>query len=156
MCEHQQKLRSGKKGATIYGPNSLNLSSEIREDFKISSVRWSVEERCFNIKITDYGMEGRSVKASHSCPATLTHYRRHFALHQLGHGTANRYLQGRNVEGCHIVLAATFIIVVNDILSHIIIWSGIFYVRLASTAVHDEHEHQDCGCEEEGREKAKL
>lgn len=121
-----------RKKPQIYGPNSLNLSSgRFRADFKISSARW--------------GWKIKDLKALEKpSRPTLTHYRRHFALHELRHRAANRYLEGRNVEGRHVILAATFVVVVNDVLSHIIVWSRILDVGLASATVHDEHEHQDC------------
>lgn len=68
----------------------------------------------------------------------LTH-NRHFALRQLRHRAADRYLQWRNVEGGHVVLAAALVIVVDDVLAHIVVRSRIFDVRLTPPIVDDEH-----------------
>lgn len=74
---------------------------------------------------------------------SLTHYR-HLALRHLGHRSADRNLQRRNVERGHVILAATFVVVVNDVLAHIIIRARVFDVCLPSSIVDDKDEHQDC------------
>jgi hypothetical protein len=74
----------------------------------------------------------------------LTHQRRHFALRQLGHGPADRYLQWGDVEGRHVVLSAALVVVVDDVLSHVIVRSGVLDVRLSTPAVHDKHQNQHC------------
>jgi hypothetical protein len=72
----------------------------------------------------------------------LTHQRWHLALRQFGHGSSDGYLKRRYVECCHIILTASLIIVVNDIFSHVIIWSGILNVRFTTSTVHDKDEDQ--------------
>lgn len=75
----------------------------------------------------------------------LTHNRRHFTLCQLGHRASDGNLQRRDVESCHIVFAAAFIVVVDDILPHVVVGAWILDVRLPSSAVHDEHQDQYYG-----------
>lgn len=76
----------------------------------------------------------------------LTHYW-HFHCGQFGwHGTANRYLQRRYIEGSHIVFAAAFIVVVDDVFAYIIIWSRVFNMRLTTPIIHNKHQHQNWFC----------
>lgn len=74
----------------------------------------------------------------------LTHQRWHFALCELRHGSTDWNLERCDVKSRHVILAATFVIVVNDVFSHIIIGSRIFDVRFTSSAVHDEYQHEYC------------
>lgn len=74
----------------------------------------------------------------------LTHQRWHFALCELRHGSTDWNLERCDVESRHVILAATFVIVVNDVFSHIVIGSRIFDVRFPSSAVHDEYQHEYC------------
>lgn len=75
----------------------------------------------------------------------LTH-NRHLAIRQLWHWAANRYLQRGDIECSHIVFTATFIIIVDNILSYIIIRTRIFDMRLTSPIVYNKHKYQNCLC----------
>lgn len=111
------KSLSLKYNSATFLLNSLEIISRIRTDFRIMS----------------------RVKKQSDKHLLLTHNWRHFALRQLRHRSTDRYLERCNIESCHIILAATFIIVVNDVLSHIIIWSWIFNMRLPTSTVDNEH-----------------
>lgn len=74
----------------------------------------------------------------------LTHKRWHFALCELRHGSTDWNLERCDVKSRHVILAATFVIVVNDVFSHIVIGSRIFDVRFTSSAVHDKYQHEYC------------
>lgn len=86
---------------------------------------------------------------------TLTHYR-HFAVRHLGHRTADWNLQRRDVECGHVILAATFVVVVNDVLAHIIVRSRVLNVRLAPSIVDDKNEHQNCSGWEWSHKKRQI
>lgn len=86
---------------------------------------------------------------------TLTHQRWHLALRQLRH-RSDRDLQRRNVVRGHIVLAAPFIVVVDDVLPDVIIRARIFDVRLSPSVVHHKHQHQYCSDGRGGRRKKKT
>ena len=66
-------------------------------------------------------------------------FSRHFR-----HGAPNGYLQWCNIKCCHVILATTLIIIINDVLTHIIIWSWVFDVCFTPTVVYNKHQYQDC------------
>ena len=55
--------------------------------------------------------------------------------------TANRNLKGGDVERGHVVFSATLVIIIDDILSYVVIGSGILDVRFSSPVIY--HEYQD-------------
>jgi len=57
---------------------------------------------------------------------------------------ADRDLQRRDVERGHVVLSAALVVVVDDVLSHIIIRTGILYMRFPPSVVNHEHQHENC------------
>ena len=57
-------------------------------------------------------------------------------------------LERRDVERRHIVLASTFILVINYVLPNVVVRIGIFNLSFPSPVVNDEHENQDCLLEE--------
>jgi len=61
---------------------------------------------------------------------------------------ADRDLQRRDVERGHVVLSAALVVVVDDILSHIIVRTGILYVRLPPSVVNHEHQHENCNIDQ--------
>ena len=78
-------------------------------------------------------------------------------MRRLGHGLpiahhgADGDLQGRDVEGSHIILAAALIVVVDDVLPDVVVRVLLGVLALLLTVVHDEDQHQDCG--EGGRDR---
>lgn len=68
--------------------------------------------------------------------------RRHLAAHFRNRAT-DRDLQGRDIEGSHIVLSATLVVIVDNILPHVVVRARILYVRLSSSVVDDEYQHEN-------------
>ena len=56
-------------------------------------------------------------------------------------GVSDGDLQRGDVEGCHVVLAAALVLVVDDVFPHVIVRVRVLDLRLAPPVVH--HEHQD-------------
>lgn len=75
----------------------------------------------------------------------LTHEWWHFALRQFGHRATDWDLKRRDVECSHVILTTSFIVIVDDVFSHIIVWTWIFNVGFSPPTVHNKHEHQYCG-----------
>lgn len=62
----------------------------------------------------------------------------------LRYRTTDRDLQGRDIERGHVVLSATLVVVVDDVFPHVVIRAGVLYVRLSSSVVNDEYQHENC------------
>ena len=58
--------------------------------------------------------------------------------------SADGNLQRRDVVGGHVVLAAALIFVVDDVLAHVVVGTGVAHGRLAPPAVHHVDQHHDC------------
>lgn len=76
------------------------------------------------------------------CNGLLTHDG-HFAVGQFGHRATDWNLQWCDIECGHIIFAATFIVIVDDILSDIIVGARIFDVRFTPSTIHNKYQHQD-------------
>lgn len=69
----------------------------------------------------------------------------HFHGRQLRwHWPSNWYLQRCDIKGRHIILAASLVVIVDDILAHIVIGTRIFDMRFTATIVYDEHQDEYC------------
>lgn len=84
-----------------------------------------------------------SLFLSFSC-GILTH-NWHFHGRQFRrHWATDWYLQWRYIKGGHIVLATSLIVIVDNILAHIIVGSGIFDVCLAASIVDHKYQNEYC------------
>ena len=52
-------------------------------------------------------------------------------------------LQRRDVVGRHVIFATSFVFVVDDVLAHVIVGTGVADRRLATSAVHHVDQHHD-------------
>ena len=68
---------------------------------------------------------------------------RQFSRH-FRHRAPNGYLQWCNIKCCHVILTTTLIIIINDVLTHIIIWSWVLDVCFTPTVVYHKYQNQDC------------
>ena len=59
-------------------------------------------------------------------------------------GVSDGDLQRRDVEGCHVVLAASFILIIDYVFPHIIIGAGVLDLSFPPSVVYNENEHQNC------------
>ena len=51
------------------------------------------------------------------------------------------YLQGRDVKRCHVVLAAAFVLVIDDVFPDVVLRARVLDLSLPPPVVH--HKHQD-------------
>ena len=56
---------------------------------------------------------------------------------------SNWYLEWSDIKSCHIVLAASLVLVIDDVFSHVVLRAGIFDLSLTSPVVDNKHEDQD-------------
>lgn len=77
---------------------------------------------------------------SMTCTGYFT--RRYLAAH-FRYRATNRDLQGRDIECGHVILSATLVIVVDNILPHVIVRARILYVSFSSSVVDDEYQHEN-------------
>ncbi|CAH2015093.1 unnamed protein product [Acanthoscelides obtectus] len=61
----------------------------------------------------------------------------------LRHRNADGYLQRRNIKSCHVIFATSFVIIVDDVLSDVIIRSRVLDVSLSPAVVHHKDQNQD-------------
>ena len=54
---------------------------------------------------------------------------------RVGHG----YLERRDVEGRHVILAAPFVLVIDDILPNVVVGVRVFDLSFPTTVVYNEH-----------------
>lgn len=135
MQEHADCTHIHLEWLQLYGDSSVicwYLDTRCRYFFFVSSVYPSLCYVLWLLQINKMNI-------------ILTH-NRHLAIRQLWHWAANRYLQRGDIECSHIVFTATFIIIVDNILSYIIIRTRIFDMRLTSPIVYNKHKYQNCLC----------
>ena len=54
---------------------------------------------------------------------------------RIGHGN----LEWGDVKGCHVIFAASFILVIDDIFPNIVVGVRVFDLSFSTTIVHNEH-----------------
>ena len=56
-------------------------------------------------------------------------------------GVSNWYLERSDIKSCHIILAATLVLVIDDVLPHVILGSRILDLSLPSSVVHNKYQN---------------
>ena len=56
----------------------------------------------------------------------------------------DRDLKRRDVKGRHVVLAATLVLVVDDVLANVVVRIRILDLGFAPSIVNDKHQDEDC------------
>nr|CAD7413891.1 unnamed protein product [Timema cristinae] len=59
-------------------------------------------------------------------------------------GTPDGDLQWCDVESSHVILTTSFVVVVDDVLPNVVIWTGVLDVGLTPPVVHHKHQDQNC------------
>ena len=58
-------------------------------------------------------------------------------------GVSDGDLQRGDVEGCHVVLAAALVLVVDDVLPHVVLGAGVLDLSLPPPVVDNKDQDQD-------------
>lgn len=69
---------------------------------------------------------------------------RHFSRNVIWERSANRNLKRCDIEGRHVVFATSFVIVIYNILTYVVVWTGVLDVSFPTSVVDHKYKHQYC------------
>lgn len=54
------------------------------------------------------------------------------------------YLEGGDVECCHIILSSSLVLVVDYVFSHVVVWARVLDLSLSPSVVNNKDQDQNC------------